>query len=133
MKILVDTNVILDVLLTRDPFVSDSVAILHMCEEGLAEGMVTTKTLLDTYYFMRKFRDEQTSREAIKMVLRILKVCDVTCENVLEALKMDNGDLEDGVQAACAKTADCRRVITRNTKHFENTGIKTRTPEQFVF
>ena len=133
MRVLIDTNVILDVLFARMPFLPDSITVLHMCEDGFAEGMVTTKTLADIYYFLRKqLHDEGKAREAIRTILQMVTVCDVTDANIREALATKNNDFEDAIAASCARHANCQLVITRNKRHFEGMGIKCRTPEEFV-
>ena len=133
MRILIDTNVILDVLFARDPFLADSIAVLHMCEDGFAEAVVTAKSIADIYYFARKLLgNEHKARKIIAKLMGIVTVCDVTAKHLEEALQMENADYEDAIQAACAKTEKCSLIITRNKKHFVGTGIKCRTPEEFV-
>ena len=133
MKIMIDTNVLLDVLFARKPFLADSIGVLHMCEDGFAEGAVTVRSLTEIYYFLRKqLRDEDKARETIRKIAGLLDVCDVTQEGMKSALAMDNRDLEDALLASCAKRTGCRLVITRNPKHFNGTGMKCRTPEEFV-
>ena len=54
MKILIDTNVLMDILFARDPYLADSITVLHMCEDGFAEAVVSAKTIEDVYYFLCK-------------------------------------------------------------------------------
>ena len=133
MRILIDTNVILDVLFDRAQFVGDSVAVLHMCEEGFAEGLVTSKAITDIYCFLRKqLHSENRARSVLRRLLTLVTVCDVTAENIMEALEEENSNFEDAVMAACAKAEGCSLIITRNKKHFAGTGVKCLTPEEFV-
>lgn len=133
MKILIDTNVLLDVLFARMPFLPDSIGVVHMCEDGFAEGCITAKTIADIYFFLRKqTHDEGKARTAVETLMRIFSVCDVTSQDFRDALAMKNDDFEDAVLASCARRNGCQLVITRNAKHFKGTGIKCRTPEEFV-
>ena len=133
MKILIDTNVILDVLFDRPQFIGDSIEVLHMCEDGFAEAIVTAKSVTDIYYLARKqLRSERKARDVLRKLLSLVTVCDVTENDIAEALKIENGDFEDAVIASCAKSAGCRLVISRNKKHFAGTGIKCLTPAEFV-
>lgn len=133
MRILIDTNVLLDVLFARDPFLSDSITVLHMCEEGFAEAVVTSKSMEDIYYFLRKnLKSEASARQYIKKLMSMVTVCDVTANHLNAALEIDNGDYEDAVLAACAKSENCALIISRNKKHFTKTGVKCLTPKEFV-
>lgn len=133
MRILIDTNVILDVLFARDPFLPDSITVLHMCEDGFAEAVVTAKTIADIYYFARKLLgNESKARRIIEKLMGMVTVCDVTAAQLDAALQMENADYEDAIQAACAKAEQYSLIITRNKKHFAGTGMKCRTPEEFV-
>lgn len=133
MKILIDTNVILDVLFDRAKFIGDSITVLHMCEDGFAQGVITAKSVADIYYFLRKrLKNEENARSAIGRLLEIVTVCDVTADNITEALEIANSDYEDAIMASCAKAQQCRLIITRNKKHFKGTGVKCLTPEEFV-
>lgn len=133
MRVLIDTNVILDVLFAREPFLPDSIAVLHMCEEGFAEGLVTVKSLADIYYFLRRhLKSEAKARLALSRIADMLTVCDVSSGDFTEAMSMDNDDFEDALLAACARRMQCALVVTRNTRHFRGTGIRAVAPEDFV-
>ena len=133
MKILIDTNVVLDVLFAREPFLSDSITVLHMCDEGFAEGLITVKSLADIHYFLRRqFKSEGRARIALENISSMLTVCDITAEDYAQALAMENDDLEDALLAACARREQCSMIVTRNTRHFKGTGIRTCEPYEFV-
>ena len=124
---------ILDVLFDRPQFIGDSIAVLHMCEDGFAKGIVTTKTMADIYYFVRKqVRSERKARAVMRKLMTLVSVCDVAAERITEALDIENGDYEDAIMVACAKAEGCSLIITRNKKHFEGTGMKCLTPKEFV-
>jgi len=131
MKALIDTNVILDVLYARDPFISDSVYVLRLCEYKSIEGVVTSKTIADVYYFLRKqLKSEKKARSVIEKILSIFTVCDVTGQNIRDALMIDNGDFEDALQIACAKSARCTVIITRNERDYKAQGIRVLRPDE---
>ncbi|MBE6045199.1 MAG: PIN domain-containing protein [Clostridiales bacterium] len=133
MKILIDTNVILDVLFARDPFVADSITVLHMCEDDFAEAFVSAKTMADVYYFLRKqCKSEKKVRGVMQKIMSIVTVCGLKAQYFEDAFAMENDDFEDALQAACAKAEGCRLIISRNKKHYDGTGVKCLTPEEFV-
>ena len=78
MRILIDTNVLMDVLLARDPFLADSITVLHMCEDDFAEAVVSAKTIADLYYFLRKsLKDEEKARNVVRKIMNMVTVCDI--------------------------------------------------------
>ena len=133
MRILIDTNVLMDVLLARDPFLADSITVLHMCEDDFAEAVVTAKTIADLYYFLRKsLKNEERARSVIQKIMGMVTVCDMKAPYLEKALDIGNDDYEDAIQAACAKAEGCRMIISRDKKHYEGTGMKCLTPGEFV-
>lgn len=133
MRVLIDTNVLMDVLLARDPFLVDSITVLHMCEDDFAEAVVTAKTIADLYYFLRKsMKDEEKARAVIRKITSMVTVCDIKAQYLEAALDIGNDDYEDAIQAACAKAEGCRLIISRDKRHYEGTGVKCLTPAEFV-
>lgn len=133
MRILIDTNVLMDILFARDPYLADSITVLHMCEDDFAEAVVSAKTITDVYYFLRKsLKDETGARNVIKKIMSMVTVCDIKAQHLKDAIDLGNADFEDAVQAACAKAEGCKLIISRNKKDYERTGMKCLTPEEFV-
>jgi len=133
MRILIDTNVIVDVLFAREPHLADSISVFHMCEDGLAEGVVTAKSISDIYYFLSKsLKDEKKAREALRKIMSIFTACSVTAQNMIDALEVKNTDYEDAVAAVCAKAEKCSIIVTRNKSDFKGTGIKCLAPGELV-
>ncbi len=133
MRILIDTNVILDILFEREPHFTDSIRVIHMCEDGYAEGIVTSKTISDVYFFLQKqIKNEKKVRVLLRRIMSIFTVCDYTSQAMMDALDLENADYEDATAATCAKAEKCNMIITRNKTHFKGTGIKCLTPEEFV-
>lgn len=105
MKVLCDTNIILDVLLERQPFVEDSYKILSLCEEHRLEGFVSASSVTDIYYLVRKYtHSTELAYQAVGKMLEIVKVCSVTNNDVLTAYQRKAKDFEDCLVATCAKS-----------------------------
>ena len=78
MKIMVDTNIIIDVLLEREPFVNDSYKLLSLCEEHQIDGFVSASSITDIYYLVRKYtHSNELAYKAIGKILEIVKICSV--------------------------------------------------------
>lgn len=129
MKILCDTNIIVDVLLERDPFVEDSCKVLNLCEERKIDGFISASSVTDLYYLVRKYtHSSDLAYKAIGKLLEIVKICSVTNNDVLTAFQKQSIDFEDCLVATCARSIHCDYIVTRNQKYFEGPGIPALTP-----
>ena len=133
MKIMCDTNVILDVLLEREPFVNDSYKVLSLCEEHRIDGFVSASSVTDIYYLVRKYaHSTELAYKAVGKLLEIVKVCSVTNNNVLTAFQRKARDFEDCLVATYAKSIRCDCIVTRNKKDFEEFDISLLTPSELL-
>ena len=130
MKILCDTNVILDVLLEREPFVKASEEVLRLCEKRTINGFTTASCITDIFYIVHKYLHSTVhSYQAIEKLLEIIDICDVTKNDVREALLRKAPDFEDCLVATCAKSIHCNYIVTRDAKGFADLGIPILAPE----
>lgn len=133
MKVMCDTNIILDVLLDREPFAEASDNILRLCEKGIIEGYTTASCVTDVFYFVRKhLRDTERSYDVMEKLLEILKICEVTDRHIREALLLRRPDFEDALVTVCAKSASCDHIVTRDRKGFSDFGIPCLAPEELL-
>ncbi len=133
MKIMCDTNVIIDVLLEREPFVENSYKVLSLCEEHRIDGFVSASSVTDIYYLVRKYtHSTDLAYKAVGKLLEIVKVCSVTNNDVLTAFQIRARDFEDCLVATCAKSNRCDYIITRNKKDFEEFNVPALTPTEFL-
>lgn len=131
MRIMLDTNVIIDVLLDREPFAEDSSAVLSLCEEHLFDAFVSASAITDIFYLVRKHtHSAECAYTAIETLLHIVDVCSVTGDNVTSALNIHAKDFEDCLVAECAKSIECECIVTRNKKDFDGFGIDVITPAE---
>lgn len=133
MKIMCDTNVIIDVLLEREPFIEDSYKVLKLCEEHKIDGFVSASSVTDIYYLVRKYtHNTDLAYKAIGKLLEIAKVCSVTNNDILIAFQAKAKDFEDCLVATCAKSIHCDSIVTRNKGDFEGFGIPVFTPAEIL-
>ncbi len=133
MKIMCDTNVIIDVLLDREPFVEDSYKVLNLCEEHRLDGFVSASSITDIFYLVRKYtHSTELAYKAIGKLLEIVRVCSVTNNDVLTAFQKKAKDFEDCLVATCAKSIRCDYIVTRNKKDFEEFNISILTPAELL-
>ena len=128
-----DTNIIIDVLLEREPFAENSCKILSLCEEHRIDGFISASSVTDIYYLVRKHtHSTDLAYKAVGKLLEIVKVCSVTNNDVLTAYQRKARDFEDCLVATCAKSIRCDAIVTRNKKDFEEFGICLLTPSELL-
>ena len=131
MKVLLDTNIIVDIISKREGYIK-SLTVLECCEEGYAEGSVSTTTVTDVMYILRKQTAPNTVRNAMQTLLAILDVADVVKSDITNAFTGEISDFEDAVQASCAARYKMDYIITRNVKDFTNSSVQAILPDDFL-
>lgn len=115
MQVLVDTNIILDFLLEREPFLQDAETLFQAISFGQLVGYVTATTLTDIFYIARRHTQSfERAKQAVEIALATMEVCTVN-RTVLEiALTSGIPDFEDSVQVASAVTEGLDAIVTRD-------------------
>lgn len=133
MKILIDTNIILDVLLHRTDFFDASYNVLKLATLGKAEAIVTANSITDIYYILnRANKDPIKSKDAIIQFLNLVGIADVLASDVMNALSSTMTDFEDALVGSIAKRVKADYIVTRNTKDFNNSPISAIDPIDFL-
>jgi len=128
-RILFDTNVVLDVLLDRQPHVEASAAAWAAVETGISEGMLAAHEVTTLHYLVRKEIGTIKARRIVSALLRVFGVAAVNGAVVQEALQSPFSDFEDAVTAAAARLAGCEYIVTRDPKGFRGSPVRSLTPE----
>ena len=128
-RILFDTNVVLDGLLDRQPYVEASATAWAAVETGVAEGMLAAHAVTTIHYLVRKERGNAKARRIVSAILRVFGVAAVDAAVLQEALELPWPDFEDAVTAAAARTAGCEFIVTRDPKGFRGSPVRSLTPE----
>ena len=129
MKVLVDANVVLDVLLDRQPHFAASAAVWSAIESGAVEGLLLAHAVTTIHYLIRKEAGAAKAKQTLTAILRIFGVAMVDERVVLEALEMHAPDFEDSVTAAAAERAGCDLIVTRDPKGFRGSLVSVLAPE----
>lgn len=133
MRLMIDTNIFLDVMAKREPFFADSKAVLELCESKKVYGFLSASSATDIFYLVRRqLHSVELAYKALGSVLDIAKVLAVTNEDVLNAYIQRAPDFEDCLMATCAKANKCDAIVTRNKKDFLNFGITLFSPEELL-
>ena len=119
MRLLIDTNVILDVFMRREPFFSDSYKALRIAAEKEYECLLSATAATDIYYLLRKhLKSPQQARAALHDLSHLVQFSDVQPADIDSALTAEMTDFEDAVVDAVADRVGARYILTRNTKDF---------------
>ena len=132
MKILLDTNIVLDVLMDRIPFSDAATELFSKVEDGTVIGYLCGTTITTVYYLAAKTVGAARAREEIKKLLSLFEVAPVNRLVLESALVADFNDLEDAVihEAACHVGAEA--IVTRNQKDFKKSGIPVYSSEELA-
>ena len=133
MKVIIDTNIFIDVMLDRKPLAESSACVLKACENGAVQGFVSASCVTDIFYIIRKYsHSAEKAYSAIGNILEIAGIIPVTESEILRAYKKHYSDFEDGLLSECAFSAGADYIVTRNTKDFSESVIPAITPEDFL-
>jgi predicted nucleic acid-binding protein len=128
VRVLLDTNILLDVLLNRAPWVAASSAIWAACDQGRLDGFVPASVLTDIFYIARRATDIATARVAVGLCLATFAICPVDRQTLEHATTLPGSDFEDNVQLACAAIANLDAIVTRNPRDFAASPVPILTP-----
>lgn len=128
-RILIDTNVILDVLLARHPHIIASAAVWSAVETGRAEGVLAAHAITTVHYLIRKELGVAAARRVLGALLRVFRVATVDGAVIHDALASEYSDFEDAVIASAARLAGCDLIVTRDPKGFRGSAIPALAPE----
>jgi len=133
MRVLIDTNIFLDILLKRETLMSESLDLLDTLKSKRDQIYVNASTLKDIYYFASKaFHDSFLARKYILDIYsQINKVVSLSSDDAIEAIYQE-GDFEDNCLIESAKRTMCDLIISRNEKDFINKGVPVFTPKQYL-
>jgi predicted nucleic acid-binding protein len=131
LKVIIDTNVILDVLAQRAEFFLDSSKILKLSEMDSIKASITASSVTDIVYILKKHKVANPI-ETVKKLISIVPVSSVTAANISKAFELDFDDFEDALVAAVAKSGKADYIITRNTKDFVKSPVPAITPTELI-
>jgi len=133
MNVLIDTNVVLDLLIKRDPFYENAARIRILSEKGYIRSYISASAITDIYYIAKKeLKDKDTVITLLENLLNTTSIAAVTETSINEALSLKWDDFEDAVQYVTGQSISADYIITRNEKDFVGSKIKVLSPEDFL-
>ncbi|MCU0575047.1 MAG: PIN domain-containing protein [Syntrophobacteraceae bacterium] len=129
---LFDTNVVLDLLLDREPFSPDAARCFSMVEAGEIEGWLCASTLTTLHYLIRKSAGAKNALATISTLMSLFEVAPVNKAVLESALSLPFKDFEDAVLHEAARYSNVDVIITRNTADFKNSSIRVQLPASLL-
>jgi len=131
-RVLFDSDVLLDVLAQRQPFVVASAQALNTATQPQVQGYVAGHAVTNIFYILRRQVGRETARELLSRLLQHLQIADVTDEVIRSALQSAMTDFEDAVTAEAASAMGLEIIVTRNTPDFTASPIPAMLPAEFL-
>lgn len=133
MRVLIDTNVILDILQKREPFFTDSYRALRRALENDAECLISASAATDIFCVLRKsLGSAQQAKEHIDQLAQVVSFADVQGMDIHTALMRAMPDFEDAVVDAMAERSGASYILTRNIKDFTGSVVPAILPADFL-
>ena len=132
MNVLVDINVVLDVLLAREPFLQDSANVIRLCEIDRIHGFLSALSIPNLVYIMRKQLTPNDVEKVVKVLGVILKIADLKARDLKSATVLGFEDYEDAIQSATASRIGANYIVTRNVADFALSQIPAITPTKLL-
>lgn len=131
-KIFLDTNVLLDFLLDREPFSEDVAEIMEISLSNSIELCISATTVTDANYIIGRSEGASSANKKTKKILELVKVESVNETIIHKASNSKFKDFEDGVQNFCALEAKHKIIVTGNVKDFKESKLAIMTPKEFL-
>jgi predicted nucleic acid-binding protein len=132
MRVLLDTNVVLDVLLQRGEWLAGAQAIWQASIDGGLESCITASSLTDIYYISRRLVGAQAARHTVRTCLDSLSIMTVDKETLEQAYALPVNDFEDALQMAAAVRNGLTALVSRDPSGFSGSPVPVLSPAELV-
>ena len=132
-KILIDTNVLFDYLLERQPFFADAKRVILSCTDGKTKGCIAAHSISNMFFILRKDYSIEDRREILSNLCMIFDVEGIDKTKLLSGLLNENFvDFEDCLQMECARSYGAEYIVTRNVSDYATSEIKAISPKEYL-
>jgi hypothetical protein len=132
MRVFLDTNILLDVLMNRPGLVADSEAVILNCAAAGHPMFIAWHGLATAYYLLKRGRTEAEAMVEVDKILSWAHVADASDTKARDARALGFGDFEDALQAVSAEACAANYIVTRNITDFAKCTINVLTPQEFL-
>jgi toxin-antitoxin system, toxin component, PIN family len=132
-KILIDTNVLLDYLLERDPFFEDAKKVILSCADGKAKGCIAAHSISNMFFILRKDYNAKERREVLLNLCKIFDIEGIDKAKLISGLSNEDfSDFEDCLQMECARSYGADYIVTRNVSDYVTSEVKAIEPKDYL-
>jgi predicted nucleic acid-binding protein len=132
MRALIDTNILLDLILEREPFVNQAEALWEANRIGQFDGLISALSPATVFYVVRKAQQAEKALQAVADLLSAFEVCPLTADILRAALALSLRDYEDAVQLASGLASRADVIVTRDSADFADAPIPVLSPSDFL-
>ena len=132
MKVVFDTNVVLDLLIDRAPHADAAAILFAAVEQGEMVGCLCGTTVTTIHYLVAKSHGRTCARDAVDKLLKLFEIAPITRPVLEEALGQNSDDFEDAVIAQAARHVGAQAIVTRNVKDFDCRDLSICTPDELI-
>ena len=133
MKVFVDTNIFIDILLNRTKFIKESKQVYKLCENYIVKGYVAPISINNIYYICRKTVNQEALTSFLCDISHFFTISPMNNESVVFAKNLNISDFEDALQSAMAIQSGCDCIVTRNINDYKKVmGIEVLEPKEFL-
>jgi predicted nucleic acid-binding protein len=132
MKVLLDTNVVLDLLLRRNPWVAEAEIIRKASLDGRLEAYVSASTITDIFYISRRLVGRDKATQVVGRCIALLRILPIDRETIWDAYSLPFADFEDALQAAAATRNQMERIVSRDAVGFRSSPVPSISPADLV-
>ena len=132
MTALIDSDVLLDVALRRQPFFPASDQVVRWCEDHPGSGFIAWHTVSNIYYILRRTGGDASARGFIATTLARIDVASTGTPEAKHALHLAISDFEDALQISAALAVGADAIVTRNARDYSGTVVPALSPEEFL-
>ena len=132
MRIFLDTNILLDVLLDRKPFCETSSKLWRLAECGRLEAVISAISFNNVFYIVRKYAGKEAAQRTVEVMNVNFSVFPLTQDIISRAIAAKLPDFEDSIQFFSAVSSEVDYIITRNAKDFPQESIPVLSPAAFL-
>ena len=133
MKALIDTNVIIDALTSREPWNESAETIFIMTANHMMDTYISASSATDIYYLIRKYlHSADRAKQVMEKLYSLVEILTVSGAECIYALASSVNDYEDAVVERVSVKADMDYIITRNVKDYQQGMVKAISPDDFI-
>jgi predicted nucleic acid-binding protein len=132
VRVLLDTDVVLDLVLAREPFAQASAQLFKLHEQGKIDAYIAAITPINVFYITRKIKGGKAAQQAVELLLSSLAGCPLSHSVLDEAYKLPFADYEDAVQHASASANGLDTIVTRDINDYKNATLPVFSPADFL-